>query len=273
MKRILTNLPTLLKLSYQGWKEDKASRLSAALAYYTIFSLAPLLVIIIAITALFWQREVVQSQVMNQVEGLVGAEGRTFVSDLVTSASNPARGIFASIVGVVTLLIGALGVFFSHAAVFVLAGAASAMLLSELFAKDRSQLHKPIIASALWAAVFAGNYWVFLRSFGKNQYLFDYWNVRGAFFRLPPRSINPMDWVDYAFAYVRTFLTTMENPVSLTLTGLAATCCVLGFIWLWQHERRILLLLVGPIAFFRASAKSPAGWGRAAGVWPRAPVA
>jgi membrane protein len=111
MKRILTNLPTLLKLSYQGWKEDKASRLSAALAYYTIFSLAPLLVIIIAITALFWQREVVQSQVMNQVEGLVGAEGRTFVSDLVTSASNPARGIFASIVGVVTLLIGALGVF------------------------------------------------------------------------------------------------------------------------------------------------------------------
>jgi membrane protein len=111
MKRILTNLPTLLKLSYQGWKEDKASRLSAALAYYTIFSLAPLLVIIIAITALFWQRDVVQSQVMNQIEGLVGAEGRTFVSDLVTSASNPARGIFASIVGVVTLLIGALGVF------------------------------------------------------------------------------------------------------------------------------------------------------------------
>ena len=111
MKKLLSNLPKLLKLSYQDWKEDKASRLSAALAYYTIFSLAPMLVIIIAVTGLFWQREVVQSQVLNQIEGLVGAEGREFVTNLVTSASNPARGIFATIVGVITLLFGALGVF------------------------------------------------------------------------------------------------------------------------------------------------------------------
>jgi membrane protein len=111
MKKLLSNLPKILKLSYQGWKEDKASRLSAALAYYTIFSLAPMLLIIIAVTGLFWQRDVVQSQIMNQIEGLVGAEGRAFVSDLLTSASNPARGIFATIVGVITLLFGALGVF------------------------------------------------------------------------------------------------------------------------------------------------------------------
>ena len=111
MKKLLSNLPNLLKLSYQGWKEDKASRLSAALAYYTIFSLAPMLLIIISVTGLFWQRDVVQSQIMNQIEGLVGSEGRTFVSDLLSSASNPARGIFATIVGVITLLFGALGVF------------------------------------------------------------------------------------------------------------------------------------------------------------------
>jgi membrane protein len=111
MKNLLSNLPTLLKLTYQGWKEDKASRLSAALAYYTIFSLAPMLLIIIAVTALFWEREVIHSQVMSQIEGLVGAEGRMFVSDLLTSAGNPARGIFATIVGVITLLFGALGVF------------------------------------------------------------------------------------------------------------------------------------------------------------------
>jgi membrane protein len=111
MRKVLSNLPKLLKLSYQGWKEDKASRLSAALAYYTVFSLAPLLVIVIAITGLFWDESAVQSQVMNQVEGLVGAEGRTFVSDLVTSASSPARGIIATILGVITLLFGALGVF------------------------------------------------------------------------------------------------------------------------------------------------------------------
>src|SRR5919109_2117475 len=111
MKKLLSNLPKLLKLSYQDWKEDKASRLSAALAYYTIFSLAPMLLIIIAVTGLFWSQDVVQSQVLNQLEGLVGAEGRTFVSDLLTSASNPAKDILATIVGIITLLFGALGVF------------------------------------------------------------------------------------------------------------------------------------------------------------------
>jgi membrane protein len=112
MKKLFSNLPKLLKLTYQGWKEDKASRLSAALAYYTIFSLAPMLLIIIAVTGFFFgQTEVVQSQVMNQIEGLVGAEGREFVSNLLTSASNPAKGIVATIVGIITLLFGALGVF------------------------------------------------------------------------------------------------------------------------------------------------------------------
>jgi membrane protein len=111
MRKVLSNLPQLLRLTYLGWKEDKASRLSAALAYYTIFSLAPLLLIVIAITGLFWDAGAVQSQVMNQIEGLVGVEGREFVSNLLTSASNPARGIMATIVGIITLLFGALGVF------------------------------------------------------------------------------------------------------------------------------------------------------------------
>jgi len=112
MKKLFSNLPDLLKRTYQGWKEDKASRLSAALAYYTIFSLAPMLLIIIAVTGFFFgQREIVQTQVMNQIEGLVGAEGEAFVADLLTSASNPAKGIVATIVGIITLLFGALGVF------------------------------------------------------------------------------------------------------------------------------------------------------------------
>jgi membrane protein len=112
VKNLLSNLPNLLKLTYQGWKEDRAARLSAALAYYTVFSLAPMLLIIIAVTGFFFgQRDIVQSQVMNQIEGLVGSEGREFVSSLLTSASNPAKGIFATLVGIVTLLFGALGVF------------------------------------------------------------------------------------------------------------------------------------------------------------------
>jgi membrane protein len=111
MKKLISNLLTLFKLSFQDWKDDKASRLSAALAYYTIFSLAPMLLIILAVTSLFWSRDAVQTQVLNQAEGLVGAEGRTFISDLLTTASTPARGILGTIVGIVTLIFGALGVF------------------------------------------------------------------------------------------------------------------------------------------------------------------
>src|SRR6266498_2491896 len=111
MRKLFSNLPHILKLSYQGWKEDKASRLSAALAYYTIFSLAPLLIIVIAITGLFWQQQAVHQQVMGQIQSLVGVDGAKFVSDLLTGASNPARGITAAILGIITLIFGALGGF------------------------------------------------------------------------------------------------------------------------------------------------------------------
>lgn len=111
MSKLFSNLPHILKLTYEGWKEDKASRLAAALAYYTIFSIAPLLIIVIAITGLFWEKQVVQSQVMSQIQGLVGTQGASFVSNLLTSASNPARGITATVLGIITLLFGALGAF------------------------------------------------------------------------------------------------------------------------------------------------------------------
>src|SRR5512143_617935 len=72
LMKLLSHLPSLLKRTYQEWKEDRASRLSAALAYYTIFSLAPLLVIVIAITGLIWNQDVVRTQLMNQIQSLVG---------------------------------------------------------------------------------------------------------------------------------------------------------------------------------------------------------
>lgn len=111
MKRVLSAFPNLLKLTYQGWKEDKASRLAAALAYYTVFSLAPMLVIAIAVAGLIWQRDAVQAAVMNQIGGLVGAQGAEFVTELLEGASSPAEGIAATIIGIITLLFGALGVF------------------------------------------------------------------------------------------------------------------------------------------------------------------
>jgi membrane protein len=111
MKKLLSNLPTILRLTYQGWKEDRASRLSAALAYYTIFSLAPLLVIVIAITGLIWDAGLVRTQILNQVQGLVGADGADLIANLISNTGTPAQDIFATSIGVITLLFGALGVF------------------------------------------------------------------------------------------------------------------------------------------------------------------
>lgn len=111
MRKLLSNLPTIFKLTYQAWKEDYASRLSAALAYYTIFSLAPMLIIVIAITGLLWQADVVRMQILNQVHDLLGPEGADFIASLITNTGGPAEGIVALIAGIITLLFGALGVF------------------------------------------------------------------------------------------------------------------------------------------------------------------
>ena len=111
MRKLLSNLPDLFKLAYKGWKEDYASRLSAALAYYTIFSLAPLLLIVIAITGLIWEAEVVRTQILSQIQQLIGPEGSDFVGNLITSTGSPAEDIIALIIGIVILIFGALGVF------------------------------------------------------------------------------------------------------------------------------------------------------------------
>ena len=111
MRTLLSNLPTVLKLTYQDWKEDNASRLAAALAYYTIFSLAPMLTIVIAVTGLIWETDVVRMQILSQVRDLIGPEGADFVANLISNRGNPAEGFVALIIGIITLLLGALGVF------------------------------------------------------------------------------------------------------------------------------------------------------------------
>ena len=111
MKKTFSEILGILKRTYADWKDDNASRLAASLAYYTIFSLAPLLVIAIAVAGFVWSHDAVEAQVMSQVRGLVGTEGARFVGDLISSASNPAEGILATIIGIITLLFGALGVF------------------------------------------------------------------------------------------------------------------------------------------------------------------
>ncbi len=101
----------LFKDTFTEWNKDHAPRLGAALAYYTVFSLGPLLLIIIAILGLIFGTSAAQNQIMSQIQGLVGTEGARFIQDAITSAAKPRTSIIATVIGIATLLLGAIGVF------------------------------------------------------------------------------------------------------------------------------------------------------------------
>lgn len=102
----------LAKKSVMGWVEDGATSLGAAVAFYTMFSLAPLLMIVIAIASVFWGRDVVQGEVIAQVSGLVGENGAAAVQGVIQSADDePAQGMAATLASVVVLVVGATTVF------------------------------------------------------------------------------------------------------------------------------------------------------------------
>jgi membrane protein len=104
-------MTNLVKDTVKEWQKDQASRLAAALSYYTAFSLAPILVIVIAIAGLFGGREATQGLVMDQVANLIGEPGRAFVDSMIASASVKSTGLIATGLGLMSLLFGALGAF------------------------------------------------------------------------------------------------------------------------------------------------------------------
>jgi membrane protein len=105
------SLSKIFKDTVSEWIDDKAFRLSAALAYYSIFSLAPLLVIVGSIAGTLFGEEAVRGQLQEQIAGLVGTQGAETIQSMVKSVSNPQRNFFAGLIGWSILLIGAGGVF------------------------------------------------------------------------------------------------------------------------------------------------------------------
>lgn len=105
------SLLTLLKEAANAWMEDNALRLSAALAYYSIFSIAPLLVVAIAIAGWIFGQDAARGLLDDQLRGLLGKQAAEGVGAMVASASKPSSSLLAGIVGTLTLLIGASGVF------------------------------------------------------------------------------------------------------------------------------------------------------------------
>jgi membrane protein len=101
----------LIKASVSSWIGDYAPSMGAALAYYTLFSIAPLLLIVIAVAGLFFGAEAVRGEILGQLQGLMGSEGARAVQSLIESVSQPEKSLLATVIGVVLLVIGATSVF------------------------------------------------------------------------------------------------------------------------------------------------------------------
>ena len=100
----------LLKSTFNQWSANNAPRLGAALAFYTVLSVAPLLVLCVGIAGLVLSKEAATGQIVAQVQNVIGYEAGKVIQALVLEAQKPAAGIVASAVGLVLLLFGASGV-------------------------------------------------------------------------------------------------------------------------------------------------------------------
>jgi membrane protein len=102
---------SLIKETYLRWSDDKVPRLGAALAYYTVFSIVPLLIIVIGIAGLVFGEEAAQTYIMTQVQSLVGPQSAEALEEMLKTANKPSYGYTATGIALVTLLVGASGVF------------------------------------------------------------------------------------------------------------------------------------------------------------------
>jgi membrane protein len=100
----------VLKISFQKWYDDSPFQLAAALAYYTLFSLAPLLIILIGMVGLFFGSSAAESYIVGGISELVSPQSAIAIQEIIRNANKEGRGLIATVVGLVLLLFGAGGV-------------------------------------------------------------------------------------------------------------------------------------------------------------------
>jgi len=113
MKKKLTfkGIWKVLKNTIKGFSEDKITKLAASLAYYTVFSLGPLLIVIVFFAGLFFGQEAVEGSIYGQIESFVGPDAALQLQEIIKNAAISDSGNIAAIIGIITLLIGATTVF------------------------------------------------------------------------------------------------------------------------------------------------------------------
>src|SRR5687768_15768686 len=107
----LKGIWSVLKASFKGFSDDKVPKLSASLAYYTVFSLAPMFIIIIFVAGLILGQDAAQGEIAGQLTGFIGAEGAAQVQEMIKNAAINDKGGVPLIIGIIVLLIGATTVF------------------------------------------------------------------------------------------------------------------------------------------------------------------
>jgi membrane protein len=113
MKKKITGkgLWQILKASFKGFVDDKVIKLSGSLAYFTVFSMGPMLIVIIFFADLFWGREAIEGTIYGQLKGFVGSDAAAQLQDIIKKASLSNKSTITAIIGSIMLLIGATTVF------------------------------------------------------------------------------------------------------------------------------------------------------------------
>lgn len=111
MKKKFKEVLDFAKEGFNVFIDDRALKLSAALSYYTIFSLPPLLLLIISLSGIFFGEEAIRGEIFNQINGLVGNEAARQIEDSLKSIKLSGNNFFATLLGFLILLIGASGIF------------------------------------------------------------------------------------------------------------------------------------------------------------------
>lgn len=111
LKQLATNAWIVLGDAFNGFLNDRCLKLSAALAYYTVFSLAPMLVLIISLVSIFLGQEAIQGQIFAQINGLVGDQAAAQIQEMIKNVGLSGKTNAALVIGTVTLLVGATSVF------------------------------------------------------------------------------------------------------------------------------------------------------------------
>lgn len=110
-KKSLKNIFSVVKKTFGGFGEHKIMKLSASLAYTTIFSMAPLLIMILFLCTIFLQKEAVEGTIYNQIKGFVGSASAEQVQSMIKTSSKATTSIFTRVIGIIALLIAATSLF------------------------------------------------------------------------------------------------------------------------------------------------------------------